>query len=354
MLTLRYLVAGALFLPHALGLLSATRKSPFQSAKVAQSTAAPVKRIYETWSWEYEQRTYQINYRVEGSGPPILLVHGFGANLNHFRFQFPALVAAGYKVYAMDLLGFGASEKPRSARSVGFKIELFTQQMIDFMASRTSDEVGENPSWILAGNSIGGLCSLAVAAQPEPAKTVDSVILFNSSGGMTGFRFSDLPVWAHPIMGHTQYFLLGDFHGPFLYKAFASRSNIERVLKQGGIYRDVSNVDEQLMQILLEPSKDEGAKEVFLSVFGGPPGPTRESLLPKVKVPVFALWGSDDPFTPYDDAVKALPDLHGSKDFRLEVVENAGHCLHDEYPDIINEKMLNFLKERAAEKDKAP
>ena len=51
-------------------------------------------------------RDYNINYRVEGpkDGPPILLVHGFGANVNHFRFQFPTLVAEGYRVYAVDLL----------------------------------------------------------------------------------------------------------------------------------------------------------------------------------------------------------------------------------------------------------
>ena len=105
---------------------SILRRATSTTTQAVASTSAPpnkVQRIYETWDWRYENRTYKINFRVEGSGPPILLVHGFGANLNHFRFQFPALVAAGYTVYAIDLLGFGASEKPRDARSVGFKIE---------------------------------------------------------------------------------------------------------------------------------------------------------------------------------------------------------------------------------------
>lgn len=45
--------------------------------------------------------------------PPILLIHGFGASVGHFRKNFPALVGEGYRVYAIDLLGFGASDKPK-------------------------------------------------------------------------------------------------------------------------------------------------------------------------------------------------------------------------------------------------
>lgn len=46
-------------------------------------------------------------------GPPILLIHGFGASVGHFRRNFPVLVGAGYRVYAVDLLGFGSSDKPK-------------------------------------------------------------------------------------------------------------------------------------------------------------------------------------------------------------------------------------------------
>tara|TARA_B100000524_G_C23406018_1_gene282409 strand:+ start:112 stop:282 length:171 start_codon:yes stop_codon:yes gene_type:complete len=46
---------------------------------------------------------------VEGEGAPILLVHGFGASVNHWRDNIPALVSAGYRVHAIDLLGLGGS-----------------------------------------------------------------------------------------------------------------------------------------------------------------------------------------------------------------------------------------------------
>jgi pimeloyl-ACP methyl ester carboxylesterase len=78
-----------------------------------------VQCVYDTWYWSYakdatmEPQTHKVNYRVQVEGPPVLLVHGYGANINPFRHQFPALVAVGYRVYAIDLLGCGASDKKK-------------------------------------------------------------------------------------------------------------------------------------------------------------------------------------------------------------------------------------------------
>ena len=157
-----------------------------QQRKNEQEPSPPphpvVQRVYETWLWTYEKpdgtskKTFKINYRVEGAdnhGPPILLVHGFGANVNHFRNNFPALVEAGYTVYALDLLGFGASDKPLDAATTGFSIELFVQQINDFITAMQEQDVGRHDKeqpWSIAGNSIGGLSCLGVAAGWEERK----------------------------------------------------------------------------------------------------------------------------------------------------------------------------------------
>ncbi|CAN0563736.1 unnamed protein product, partial [Laminaria digitata] len=44
--------------------------------------------------------------------PALVLIHGFGASVYHWRYNIPALVDAGYRVLALDLLGFGLSDKP--------------------------------------------------------------------------------------------------------------------------------------------------------------------------------------------------------------------------------------------------
>lgn len=123
------------------------------------------------WSW----RGHAINHRVEGSGPPILLVHGFGASVNHWRDNIPALVAAGYRVHAIDLLGLGGSDKPDlpeepqdgTGPGEGYCMELWANQTADYISAFA--QPGDEP-WVVAGNSIGGLTSLLVAAELGPEK----------------------------------------------------------------------------------------------------------------------------------------------------------------------------------------
>jgi len=359
--------------------------SPTITPTTATTTTKPPlqghPRLYEHWNWRRTNNkggasSFRIHYRATGpkSGRPLLLTHGFGANLHHFRHQYDALAEAGYRVYAVDLIGFGASAKASPA-DVPYSIELFAQQLKDFMSTRPpGDHNGEG--WILAGNSMGSLCSLAVTAElssqqqqkkkkknnsnrsstgtqtPVDSNAVVEVaalVLFNSAGGMTGFRYSDVPIWAHPIMGHFQYFLLNPkLHGPFIFNTLVRRSVIEAVLTRGGIYQNTDNVDEALLEILLRPASDVGAKDVFLAVYGGPPGPTREELLRSIppSIPIYCLWGADDPFTPLDEASEAALREAAHHNFSFEFVPNAGHCLHDEYPEIVNAKVLDFLRAR--------
>ncbi|MGI8933188.1 MAG: alpha/beta fold hydrolase, partial [Phormidesmis sp.] len=68
------------------------------------------------WDW----RGYDIKYVVAGEGQPIVLLHGFGASIGHWRKNIPVLAAAGYRVYAIDLLGFGDSDKPALDYSLDF------------------------------------------------------------------------------------------------------------------------------------------------------------------------------------------------------------------------------------------
>jgi pimeloyl-ACP methyl ester carboxylesterase len=341
-----------------------------KGAYVDSGPPKSIQRVYETWSWSYDtklettsQATYNINYRVDGKEgrPPILLIHGFGANVNHFRYQFPALCDAGYRVYALDLLGFGASSKPLNAADIGFSIELFTQQILDFLTYIQTKDKYENVPWTLAGNSIGGLCCLTVAAELEkqpfrekPSSdscslpNISSIVLFNTSGGMTGFRYEDVPIWVQPILAFFQFVVLGPFLGGNFFRNFRSRENIERILKESGVYGDTTNVNDELLEVLLEPADDEGAEQVFLAVFGGPAGPTAESILPNVKVPVLAFWGTKDPWTPIDVGLhpgRCLPPYHGSGQFTLVPLDGAGHCPHDECPAIVNEKMIEFMNQ---------
>lgn len=302
-----------------------------------------VQRTYETFEWTNptSNMNHSINYRVEGnkSDPPILLIHGFGANVNHFRFNFPVLANAGYCVYAVDLLGFGGSDKPKDEE---YCIELWVDLLCDFI-----DSIGEgDDKWVIAGNSIGGLCSLGVAARLK--EQIRGVTLFNCAGGMTSFRYEELPFFLRPILYFVQNVVLApNGYGGKFFQNFKTRENVESILKRQGVYGDTSNVDEELLEILLGPSNDDGAKEVFLKVFGGPAGPTPESLMPQIDAPILALWGSDDPWTPVDKGLHPGSGLgnFAKGEFDLRILQGVGHCPHDESPTAVHNEMIPWLSE---------
>lgn len=60
----------------------------------------------QNWTW----RGHQIKYSVTGKGTPLLLIHGFGASIGHWKKNVPAFAEAGYQVFAIDLLGFGVRQ----------------------------------------------------------------------------------------------------------------------------------------------------------------------------------------------------------------------------------------------------
>ena len=308
-----------------------------------------VQRAYQKYEWKYQNSSYSINYRVEEptvetgdilQPQPLLLVHGFGGNVNHFRHNIPAFQEEGYRVFAIDLIGFGASEK---AVDVEYSIDLFVQLLRDFvlaMNERYHKQYSEEDiAWMVAGNSIGGLCCLGLA-QSLPEQ-IHGVVLFNCAGGMSAFRYEDVPLLARPILYLVKNYALKGKLGEKFFADFKTKKNVESILRKQGVYKNQVNVDDELLDILLGPSEDEGAATVFLKVFGGEPGPTPESILPFVKCPVLALWGEADPWTPHTRGTSFYVLHH---DFHLEVLPETGHCPHDECPDLVHSHMIPWMK----------
>lgn len=128
---------------------------------------------WKTWNW----RGHACNYISAGennTGPIVTLVHGFGAHSYHWRYTIPALARAGYRVYALCMLGYGWSPKVEEE----YCMELWGQQVIDF-----SQQIGgatEKDKTIIVGNSIGALAALYAASTfPQSCK---GLCLVNSAG----------------------------------------------------------------------------------------------------------------------------------------------------------------------------
>ncbi|KAL2609125.1 hypothetical protein R1flu_027698 [Riccia fluitans] len=286
-----------------------------------------------SWLW----RGHKINYAVAGCGEPIILVHGFGGNVGHFS-RLVAYLAEEHRVYAVDLLGFGASEKPADAN---YGPELWGEQIQDF----AREFAGEGS--VLVGNSIGSLTVLAAAARMGD-EAVRGLVLFNCAGAMNRkglTRDGVLLRILSPIFVAVEYLLQKPNIAEYLFNRFRSKENVKKILTDQA-YRNKEAVTDELVDILHHPSTDPGALQVFVKVFTGEPGPRPETLMESINVPLLLLWGDKDRWTPANGPVanyfRKLKEERGN--VFVETLSDVGHCPHDDRPELAASRMLEFME----------
>ncbi|CAM9397700.1 unnamed protein product [Discosporangium mesarthrocarpum] len=292
------------------------------------------------WEWE----GHKINYIDEGDPdqPALVLIHGFGASAYHWRYNVPALVAKGYRVLALDLLGFGLSDKP----VIDYSAEIWRNQVCDFV----KEIIGETREAVVMGNSLGGYTALsAAAALPQNIK---GCVLLNAAGRFQDpvaeaamLAMKDAPpksgielAWDNAVKGLSAAFQRAVVTSSFYFTKQPLR--IKQVLTQ--VYIDPKNVDDELVESIRKPSLHPNAAEVFYRVIAkngqGPPT-TVDSLLDGFKTPLLLLWGEQDPWI-QPAAADKIQAIHPPA---KRVSVQAGHCPHDEAPEEVNNAMLEWL-----------
>ena len=305
-----------------------------------------------------------VNYIEAGpkDGQVFLLIHGFGASGFHWRRNVPALAAAGYRVFAIDLVGFGLSSKP----IMDYDSRVWREQCAAFLREVAGCGEGNGMKAIVAGNSIGGYCALAVGAEyPELCLGVASL---NGAG-----RFSPSAAEAAALEE--------------LERARASRSALRVALDEAlerlsaSVQRGVAYVgllvtkqplrikqvlrqvypvspeaaDDELVASIVYPAEDTpglappgGIPEVFYRIVSrngrGGAVPVDE-LIAQLRVPLLLLWGEKDPWvvSAMGDRAQAAAEASGVDVRRVSV--DAGHCPQDEAPEAVNKGLLDFATE---------
>ncbi|MEM6448053.1 MAG: alpha/beta fold hydrolase [Cyanobacteria bacterium P01_D01_bin.123] len=264
----------------------------------------------------------------------VVLVHGFGGCIGHWRKNVDVL-AERYRVYAIDLLGFGAAPKPQ----MSYTFELWGEQLSDFC-----QQVVKKPS-TLVGNSIGVIVTLqAAVTTPEIAA---STVAINCSLRLLHERKRDRlsPVqrWGTPLV---QALLNVKPIGRAFFQQIARPQALRNILHQAYVRPEA--VTDELVEILLKPARDPGAADVFVAFISYASGPLAEDLLPQLTRPALIIWGEDDPWEPLNLA-RSLACLPQVRDFIT--VPNAGHCPMDEAPDEVNAILLEWLDRLPAKID---
>ncbi|EER97430.1 hypothetical protein BDA96_02G368200 [Sorghum bicolor] len=294
----------------------------------ASSPVVPQPQVSTgTWKW----KGYNIRYQYAGtSGPALVLIHGFGANSDHWRKNIPVLAVA-HRVYAIDLIGYGYSDKP-NPREVGenfYTFETWGEQLNTFCA-----EVVQSEAFFIC-NSIGGVVGLQAAVM-EPKKCKGIVLLDIS---LRMLHITKQPWFGKPFIKSFQSLLRNTIVGKLFFNAVATPESVKNILCQ--CYHDTSAVTDELVQIILQPGLDPGAVDVFLEFICYSGGPLPEELLPLVKCPVLVAWGEKDPWEPVELG-RAYASFDTVEDF--VVLPDVGHCPQDEAPDLVNPLVESFVQ----------
>ena len=287
----------------------------------------------ENFSWNFlNYPIYTISERPKQveKDIAILLIHGFGASTDHWRFNIPVL-SSEFEVHAIDLLGFGKSPKPNDVQYSG---SLWKDQVIAYVRERI-----KKPT-IVVGNSLGGYAALAAGAELKELSA--GVILLNAAGYFSEEKLVKKNMLQTSIETVAGIFLKNIVLQRLIFENMRKPSTIKKTLNQ--VYINKKNVDDYLVNSIRKPSLDIGAFNVFRSVFNpsGPQGEPLDELFSKLSSPLLLLWGSKDPWmnTPKK---RGLYEKYTPKN-TTEVILDAGHCPHDEVPELVNQKILDWIK----------
>lgn len=279
------------------------------------------------WAW----RGWQIRYtylRAQTPAPdavPIVFLHGFGAALTQWRLNLEPL-SQHHTVYALDLLGFGASEKG----SANYKVDLWMAQVRDFCREIVGRPV------VLVGHSLGALVALAIAAT-DPA-LVQGLILLT----LPASRQELLPGKLQSFVGEIESF----FSSPLLLKPLFSVIRRPGVIRSvlRAVYANPEAITDELVQSFTIPAGDRGAAKVLCRLVQARTqtdfSPSTQSLLQAVDLPILLLWGEKDRVIPLVWG-RQLPAMNP----RLKLIElpGAGHCPYDECADRVNREILAWV-----------
>ncbi len=230
----------------------------------------------------YKWKHGKIRYIVKGEGKPVVLVHGIyvGCSLLEWE-ETIEILSKNYKVYALDLIGFGNSEKPNTS----FSAYLYITLINDFI----KEVIGQKVS--IVGNGLSA--SYAVMAYYFEPSLYNSMVLICPSGVGTQ---NALPKSKDVYM---RWLMESPVLGTAFYNIVSSKFYIKWFLKEYG-YQNTSNVTSKRIDEVYYPAHFEGYNTKFpiASLLSNFLNVSIEHVLPNIEIPVRVVWGDNNVLNP--------------------------------------------------------
>jgi len=259
-----------------------------------------------------------IHVLVGGNGKPVVLLHGFMSMAYDWRFNIQEL-SKHFSVYALDLPGFGYSDKPLN---FGYNSDGYAEFIVSFLNEYNIDRA------VLVGNSMGGQIALMTCLKyPE---RVAGLVLIDSGGYPQSVEFLPFKLLYIPVIGEVS-------------MALVNRTVIKIMLKTG-IYFNDSFATDEVVNNYYDVYGTANARKM-------PPIIMRRimkdeahitSNLSNIKCPTMIMWGAEDKVISPSRAEMFQRDISNASAL---IVPRAGHMPQIEKSKAVNNAIVNFVSQ---------
>jgi pimeloyl-ACP methyl ester carboxylesterase len=260
-----------------------------------------------------------LNVLVEGTGTPVLLLHGFPDSSRLWRHQIPVIAEAGFRAVVPDLRGYGESDRPPAVEDYAM-----ARSIADMLALLEALEVER--AHVVGHDWGAGLAWAMAALVPERVERLVVMSVGHPNTLRAPSRTQREKAW---------YQLLFQFED--VAEALIQRDDWKLFREMLGDAKDV----ERYIADLSRP----GALTAALNWYRANASPAQElervRQFPPVAAPTLGIWSTGDNFL-LEEGMAASGE-HVTGTWRYELIEDAGHWLQLDAPERVNELLLDFL-----------
>jgi len=283
-----------------------------------------------TETWQHKEiitNGIRMHYVTQGSGPLVILLHGFPEFWYSWRYQIPFLAEHGYTVVAPDLRGYNDTDKPRTGYDVGTLIRDIAGLITGLGQQRA----------IIVGHDWGGVLAWAFAAA-YPHMT-ERLIVMNAPHPQAMMR-----EFRTPSQLRKSWYIFF-FQLPWLPEYVLLRNNaneIGRMLRGAALQKSVfpREVTARFQQAMSKPGAMTAALNYYRQVFRRLPVSSNDPRA-RITTPTLLIWGEQD-IALGIGLTKGLEQWVG--DLEIKYIPDSGHWVQQEQPEEVNQYILEFLQ----------
>jgi pimeloyl-ACP methyl ester carboxylesterase len=263
-----------------------------------------------------------VHYQEFGdaSDPTMLLIHGYTASTYVWHEVAPAIAGEGFHVVAMDLIGFGYSDKPAS-----FDYSIASHARV---VERFMNRLGIGRAAIV-GSSYGGAVASTVALDyPE---RVEKLVLVDA--------VCNDEILSHPILKLAAIPGVGEFLAPFI---IDSKRFLKRRMQNTVAPENHHLITEDRIEAVRRPQTAADAHHSFLATARAWDACRIQEDAQFIKQPTLIVWGEKDTVIPKNNGEKLFDSILNS---RLVMFKNCGHVPQEEKPELFTRVVTDFCRD---------